>query len=79
MIVINQEKARAIAQDKIRAWRSEEFIKNDILIQNALVDSNTASLEVAKTRRKYLRDLPQECEGKTVEELKQLINELGVK
>ena len=79
MIIINQNKAILIAQNKIRAWRETEFAKNDILIQNALVDGDKPSLEVAKARRGYLRDVPQECEGKTVEELKQLINELGVK
>ena len=78
MIVINPNKARDIAKGKIRAWRNEEFIKNDVLIQNALVDGDTTALEVAKTRRDWLRNLPAECEVKTVEELKELLTELCV-
>lgn len=78
MIVINPNKAINIAKDMIRVWRNEEFIKNDVLIQNALVDGDTTALEVAKTRRDWLRNLPAECEGKTVEELKELLTELCV-
>ena len=75
MIVINNEKAIEIAKDKIRVWRESEFKKNDLAIQNALVDSGdtTALIE----RRDYLRDLTNQCNSKTVDELLQLIKTLG--
>ena len=75
MIVINNEKAIEIAKNKIRVWREAEFKKNDLAIQNALVDGTdtTALIE----RRDYLRSLTSQCENKTVDELLVLINELG--
>lgn len=75
MVVINQNKAIEIAKDKIRAWREVEFKKNDLAIQNALVDGvdNTILVE----RRDYLRGLTSHCDNKTVEELLTLIAELG--
>lgn len=76
MIVINNEKAIEIAKNKIRVWRESEFKKNDLAIQNALVDAvdTTALIE----RRDYLRDLTSQCENKTVDELLELIKTLGV-
>ncbi|WP_422477185.1 hypothetical protein [Pleomorphochaeta sp. DL1XJH-081] len=76
MLKINPEKALVITQERIRAWREEEFKKNDINLQNALVDGTDTTQFVE--RRNWLRDLPQMCEGKTVEELKAFILELGV-
>lgn len=76
MIKINQDKAIKVAQDKIRLWRDSEFSKNDLAIQNALVDGSDMS-ELVK-RRDYLRDLPRECEGKTIEELLELIKNIEV-
>ena len=75
MIVINNEKAIEIAKNKIRVWRESEFKKNDLAIQNALVDASdtTALIE----RRDYLRDLTNQCNSKTVDELLQLIKTLG--
>ena len=75
MILINNTKAIEIAKDKIRVWRDSEFKKNDLKIQNALVDGSEITELVA--RRDYLRDLPASCEGKTVQELQALIIELG--
>lgn len=76
MIKINQEKAIELVKDKIREWRETEFKKNDLKIQNALVDGTDAT-ELVK-RRDYLRDLTKQCENKTVEELKELMIELGI-
>lgn len=76
MIQINNTKAIEIAKDKIRVWRDSEFKKNDLAIQNALLEG-TDTTELVK-RRDYLRDLTKACEGKSVEELKVLITELGV-
>ena len=75
MIVINNEKAIELAKNKIRVWRESEFKKNDLAIQTALVDAGdtTALIE----RRDYLRDLTNQCNSKTVDELLQLIKTLG--
>ena len=71
MIKINQEKAIEIAKDKIRVWRDSEFKKNDIAIQNALLDGSDTTELI--TRRDYLRDLPSSCDGKSIEELKEIL------
>ena len=78
MLAINSQKAMEITQDKIRAWRESKFEANDVEIQNALADGDTATLAEKKTYRDYLRNLPQECEGKTVEDLQVFMKELGV-
>ncbi len=67
MIVINNAKAIELTKEKIRTWREAEFKKNDIAIQNALVDG--ASTVLLIERRDYLRALPSTCDGKTLEEL----------
>ena len=75
MIVINNEKAIEIAKNKIRVWRESELKKNDLAIQNALVDgSNTTALI---ERRDYLRDLTNQCNSKTLEQLLSIIKTLG--
>lgn len=78
MLIVNYEKALVITQNTIRAWRETEFAKNDVKIQNALVDEDKTALKEAKKQRDYLRDLPQQCEGKSVEELKKFLLDLGV-
>ena len=47
MIVINQAKAIEVTKGKIRAWRDGEFKKNDIAIQNALVDGSDTAEDTA--------------------------------
>lgn len=76
MVSINHNKAIEIVKDKIRIWREAEFKKNDLAIQNALVDGTdtTALIE----RRDYLRGLTSQCNNKTADELLTLINELGI-
>ena len=74
MIVINNEKAIEIAKDKIRVWRDSEFKKNDIAIQNALLDGSDTTELIA--RRDYLRDLPSSCDGKSIEELTVILNDI---
>ncbi|MFY4844587.1 hypothetical protein ACOTVP_08620 [Aliarcobacter butzleri] len=76
MIVINNEKAIEISKDKIRVWRDSEFKKNDIAIQNALVDGSDTTELIAK--RDYLRDLPAICDGKSIGELKEILSEIGI-
>ena len=78
LIKINTEKAIEITKEKIRTWRESEFKSNDIKLQNALVDGNETAKQEAVDYRDYLRDLPTQCEGKNLDELKTLISELGI-
>lgn len=75
MIVINQEKAIEVVKGKIRTWRDAEFKKNDVAIQNALVDGSDTAEFIA--RRDYLRDLPSQCDGKSLDELKTILDGLA--
>ena len=75
MIVINNDKAIELVKGKIRVWRENEFAKNDIAIQNALVDGKDTTELVA--RRNYLRDLPTVCDGKSLDELKVILEGLA--
>jgi len=76
MIKINIKKAIESTKEKIRAWRVEEFKKNDINIQNGLIDNIDISPFVK--RRDFLRSLPEICEGKTLDELKEIIEEYKI-
>lgn len=74
MILINETKAIEITKEKIRAWRNKQFKDNDLAIQNALLEGlDTTSLI---ERRNYLRDLPSKCDGKTVDQLKMILQNL---
>lgn len=77
MIIVNNAKAIEITQDQIRAWREAEFAKNDVALQNAMVDGDQVALQAAKDHRDYLRDLPQQCVGKSLEELKLMLENLA--
>lgn len=77
LIKINNEKAIEITKEKIRTWRELRFKENDIKLQNALVDGNeTARLEAVEYRD-YLRDLPAQCDGKSLDELKTILEGLA--
>jgi len=78
MLKINPDKAIEVAKEYIRAWREAEFAKNDVRIQNALADGDEQTRIQAVAYRDYLRDLPQQCDGKSIKELKALMIELGV-
>lgn len=78
MIQINEAKAIDITKEKIRAWRDVEFAKNDIKLQNAIVDGNETVKAEAITRRDYLRNLTDECNNRTIDELKSLLIELNI-
>ena len=67
MILINNDKAIEVAKNKIRVWRETEFKKNDLAIQNALVDGSDMTALVV--RRDYLRDMTTVCNSKSIEEL----------
>ena len=76
MIKINTEKAVELVKNQIRLWRESEFKSNDLKIQNALVDGSDTTKLIA--RRDWLRNLTKECENKTVQELKDLMIDLGI-
>lgn len=78
LIKINNEKAIEITKEKIRAWREIKFKASDVKLQNALVDGNEPARLEAVEYRDYLRDLPAQCEGKNLDELKALMSELGI-
>ena len=77
MIVINNDKAVEIAKEKIRAIREPMFKKLDLDFQIAL-EQGSETTEIVKEKQK-LRDLTDTANGKTVEELLVVLNELGVK
>lgn len=74
MIKINQDKAIEIAKEKIRAIREPMFKKLDLDFQRALEQGIDTSAIVAEKQK--LRDLTDIANGKTVEELTQILNEL---
>ena len=75
MIKINQDKAIVIAKDKIRAIREPKFKQLDLDFQRALETGSDTTLIVKEKQR--LRDLTDSVNGKTVEELLVILNELG--
>ena len=75
MIKINQDKAIEVAKDKIRAIREPMFKKLDLDFQRALETGSDTTLIVQEKQR--LRDLTDTVEGKSVEELLEVLNELG--
>lgn len=77
MIVINTDKAKEITKNALRVWRESEFKNNDSALQNALVDGRDTSDLIL--RREYLRDLPNECDGKSIEELSEILEKVGIK
>lgn len=77
LIKINNEKAIEITKEKIRQWRELKFKENDVKLQNALVDGDeTARLEAVEYRD-YLRDFPAQCDGKSLDELKTILEGLA--
>ena len=75
MIKINKDKAIEVAKDKIRAIREPMFKKLDLDFQRALENGSDTSDIIAEKQK--LRDLTDTVNGKTVEELTQILNELG--
>ena len=69
-------KAIDIAKNKIMAWCESETKKNDIILQNAIADDNEELINYAVSRRDWLRDKPQDCDDKSLDELKTIIENL---
>ena len=71
MIKVNSAKAQELSKTMARAWREGEFAKNDLAIQDAILNGlDTAQV---KARQQELRDLPAQFEGKTPEQLKDML------
>ena len=77
LIKINEIKAIEITKEKIRQWRELKFKENDIKLQNALVDGDETARQEAVEYRDYLRDLPAQCDGKSLDELKMILSSLN--
>ena len=75
MIVINNDKAIEIAKEKIRTIREPMFKKLDLDVQRALESGSDTSTIIAEKQK--LRDLTDIVNDKTVQELTQILNELG--
>ena len=76
MIVINNAKAVEITKDKIRADRDPKLSALDIEFQKALeTGADTTSIVAQK---QALRDATKQADGKTPEELKAILDSLGV-
>jgi hypothetical protein len=76
MFGVNTDKAKEIAKDKIRAWREEEFKKNDVKLQNAIADEDSVAKAEAIARRDELRDKPAIIDTKTtVDEITAVLQE----
>lgn len=74
MIKINQDKAIERAKEKIRAVREPMFKKSDLDFQRALENGSDTTLIVQEKQK--LRDLTDTVNGKTVEELLLILDEL---
>ena len=75
MIVINNDKAREITKDKIRADRDPKLQALDVEFQKALETGADTSVIVAE--KQALRDATKQADGKTPEELKVIVDSLG--
>ena len=74
MIVINNEKASEIAKEKIRVIREPKFKQLDLDFQRALETGSDTTLIVQEKQK--LRDLTDLANGKTVEELLVILEDL---
>lgn len=76
MIAINNDKAITLVKEKLRIWREKEFKENDLALQNALVDG--ADTKTFIERRDYLRNITNEADGKTIQELIEMLLDKGI-
>ena len=75
MITINQNKATEITKDAIRAYRKPLLEALDVDYTRAAEVGGDTSAIVAD--KQALRDMPNDADGKTVDELKTIIDSLG--
>ena len=75
MITINNDKAIEITKDKIREYRKPKLEALDVEFQRALENGSDTSSIVAQ--KQELRDMTMMADGKSVDELKSIIDSLG--
>ena len=75
MITINNDKAIEITKDKIREYRKPKLEALDVEFQRALENGSDTSGIVAQ--KQELRDMTTIADGKSVDELKDILNNLG--
>ena len=75
MITINQNKATEITKDAIRAYRKPLLESLDVDFQRATETGADTTTIVAD--KQTLRDMPDTADGKSVDELKTIIDSLG--
>ena len=74
MITINQDKALEITKDAIRVHRQPKLEALDVEFQKALeTGADTTAIVAAK---QTFRDMPTQADGKTIDELKTIIEGL---
>ncbi|AEC02028.1 hypothetical protein [Parasphaerochaeta coccoides] len=89
-VVVDESKMISVAQEAIRIWRTDKISdaghQADNLFQEwqlALSDGEDVKEKLAAYRETkdyldYLRNLPEQCIGKSAEELTTLLDELGI-
>jgi len=75
MITINQDKATDITKDAIRAYRTPLLDALDVDYQRATETGADTTQIVAD--KQVLRDMPSTADGKSVDELKVIMDSLG--
>ena len=74
MITVNQTKATEITKEAIRAYRNPKLAELDVAYQRATEEGTDTAQIVAD--KQVLRDMPATADGKTVDELKTIIDSL---
>ena len=75
MIIINNDKAISITKDKIREYRKPKFEALDIEVMRNI--SNQDKLQEIEAQKQELRDMTTMADGKSVDELIEIIDKLG--
>lgn len=77
MIQINNDKAIDITKDKIRAYRKPLLEALDVEVMRNITNSD--KLSEIEIKKQELRDMTILADGKSVDELKSIIEELEAK
>lgn len=75
MITVNNTKATEITKEAIRAYREPKLAALDVDFQRAMEQGADTTQIVAD--KQVLRDMPATADGKSVDELKAIIDNLG--
>ena len=75
MITINNDKAIEITKDKIREYRKPKLEALDVEVMRNI--ANQDKLQEIEAQKQELRDMTTMADGKSVDELKDILNNLG--